>query len=179
MTTEPEMAIEWDKIAALDGVDEIRLFLDTPDGFGEMNYHVDGGNSKFTGALAAQLKADQILTNARVSAIEQDANGVKVRLLWQERDYAELKGKIVVVTAPVNTLGRIQYTPALSAEKWQAINTTRLGSYIKVHFRMAPGASKRWTVDGENIRPCSRTVRPAAFTTSATCTAKAAKRKAS
>lgn len=151
VTTEPEMAIEWDKISALDGVDEIRLFLDTPDGFGEMNYHVDGGNSKFTGALAAKLQPDQILTSARVSAIEQDASGVKVRLLWQERDYAEVRGKIVVVTAPVNLLGRIQYTPALSAEKWQAINTTRLGSYIKVHFRMAPGASKRWTVDGENI----------------------------
>lgn len=151
VTTEPEMAIEWDKIAALDGLDEVRLFLDTPDGFGELNFHVDGGNSKFTGALAAQLKPDQILTNARVSAIEQDASGVKVRLLWQERDYAELRGKMVVVTAPVSHLGRIQYSPPLSAEKWQAINTTRMGSYIKVHFRMAPGASKRWTVDGENI----------------------------
>lgn len=151
VTTEPEMAIEWDEISALDGIDEVRLFLDSPDGFGEMNYHVDGGNSKFTGALAAQLRPDQILTNARVSAIEQNATGVKVRLLWQDRDYAEVKGKMVVVTPPVNQLGRIQFIPALAPQKWQAINTTKMGSYIKVHFRMAPGASKRWTVDGENI----------------------------
>jgi monoamine oxidase len=151
VTTEPEMAIEWEKISALDGIDEVRLFLDTPDGFGEMNYHVDGGNSKFTGALAAQLKPDQIVTNARVSAIEQDAGGVKVRVLWQDRDYAELKGKMVVVTAPISTLGRIQFLPALEADKWKAINTTKMGSYIKVHFRMAPGASKRWTVNGENL----------------------------
>ena len=34
------MAIEWDQIAALDGIDEMRLFLDTPEGFGEKNYHV-------------------------------------------------------------------------------------------------------------------------------------------
>ena len=151
VTVEPEMAIEWDQLSALDGLDEVRLVLDTPDGFGEMNYHVDGGNSRFTAALAAQLQPNQILTQARVSAIEQNADGVKLRLLWQDRDYAEVKGKMVVVTAPVNHLGRIQYSPALSPEKWQAINTTRLGSYIKVHFRMAPGASKRWTVNGENL----------------------------
>jgi monoamine oxidase len=26
-----------------------------------------------------------------------------------------------------------------------------MGSYIKVHFRLAPGAEKLWTVDGENV----------------------------
>ncbi len=145
VTVEPEMAIEWEKISALDGIDEVRLFLDTPDGFGEMNYHVGGGNTKFTSALAAKLEPNQILTSARVSAIEQDAAGVKVRLLWQDREYAEVTGKMVVVTAPVNLLGRIQYHPALSPEKQRAIATTRMGSYIKVHFRMAPGASKLWT----------------------------------
>src|SRR5688500_20163189 len=31
VTVEPEMAIEWDQISALDGIDEVRLFLDTPD----------------------------------------------------------------------------------------------------------------------------------------------------
>lgn len=151
VTVEPEMAIEWDRISALDGIDEVRLFLDSPDGFGELNYHVEGGNSKFTAALAAKLQPNQILTSARVSAIEQDASGVKVRLLWQDREYAEVTGKMVVVTPPVNLLSRIQFIPALSPEKWQAINTTRMGSYIKVHFRMAPGASQRWTVDGENL----------------------------
>jgi len=151
VTVEPEMAIEWDQISALDGIDEMRLFLDTPDGFGEMNYHVQGGNSNFTGALVGHLPRHQILTQARVSAIEQNASGVKVRVLWQEREFAELTAKMVVVTAPVSQLGRIQFIPALSPEKLQAISTTRMGSYIKVHFRMAPGASKRWTVDGENI----------------------------
>jgi monoamine oxidase len=151
VTVEPEMAIEWDKISALDGIDEVRLFLDTPDGFGEMNYHVETGNTGFVEALVGKLDPDQILTSARVSAIEHDEQGATVRLLWQDREYAEIRAKMVVVTAPVNHLGRIQYEPALSPEKLRAIATTRMGSYIKVHFRMAPGASKLWSRDGENL----------------------------
>jgi monoamine oxidase len=150
VTVEPEMAIEWDQISALDGIDEVRLFLDTPDGFGEHNYHVVGGNTNFTKALAARLGADQIVTNARVTAIEQDAAGVKLRVLLNDSRYVEVTGKMAVVTAPVSHLGRIQYTPPLSPEKWRAIQTTRMGSYIKVHFRLAPGAEKLWTIDGEN-----------------------------
>ena len=151
VTVEPEMAIEWDRISALDGIDEVRLFLDTPDGFGEMNYHVEGGNTQFTDALASHLARSQILTNARVTAIEQDAGGVQLRVLVDESRYVEIRGKMVVVTAPVSHLGRIQFTPALSPEKLRAIETTKMGSYIKVHFRLAPGASKLWTVDGENL----------------------------
>ncbi len=75
VTVEPEMAIEWDQISALDGIDEVRLFLDTPDGFGEKNYHVAEGNTNFVNALASKLEPSQILTNARVTAIEQDAAG--------------------------------------------------------------------------------------------------------
>ncbi|HET9768073.1 MAG TPA: NAD(P)/FAD-dependent oxidoreductase [Thermoanaerobaculia bacterium] len=150
VTVEPEMAIEWDQISALDGIDEVRLFLDTPDGFGEKNYHVAGGNTDFTTALASRLDPGQILTNARVTAVEQDAAGVKLRVLLQDSRYVEVTGRMAVVTAPISQIGRIQFTPALSDEKRQAIATTRMGSYIKVHFRMAPGASKLWTIDGEN-----------------------------
>ena len=51
------MAIEWDQISALDGIDEMRLFLDTPDGFGEKNYHVRRRQLRdFVEALAARLR---------------------------------------------------------------------------------------------------------------------------
>jgi len=151
VTVEPEMAIEWDQISALDGIDEMRLFLDTPDGFGEMNYHVKGGNTDFTTALARRLDASQIVTNARVTAVEQDGAGVKVRALLDDARYVEVTGRMAVVTTPISQIGRIQFTPALEPGKRRAIDTERMGSYIKVHFRMAPGASKLWTVDGENI----------------------------
>ena len=55
------MAIEWDKIAALDGIDEMRLFLDTPQGFGEKNYHVQGGNSRFVQALVDRIGRGRIV----------------------------------------------------------------------------------------------------------------------
>lgn len=151
VTVEPEMAIEWDQISALDGIDEMRLFLDTPDGFGEMNYHVKGGNTDFTTALARRLDPSQIVTGARVTAIEQDGAGVKVRALLDDARYVEVTGRMVVVTTPISQIGRLQFTPALEPGKRRAIDTERMGSYIKVHFRMAPGASKLWTVDGENI----------------------------
>jgi monoamine oxidase len=151
VTVEPEMAIEWDQISALDGIDEVRLFLDTPDGFGEKNYHVAGGNTDFTMALASRLDPSQIVTNARVTAVEQDASGVKLRVLLQDSRYVEVTGRMAVVTAPVSQVGRIQFIPTLGDEKRQAIATTRMGSYVKVHFRMAPGAAKLWTVDGENM----------------------------
>ncbi|HEV8238350.1 MAG TPA: NAD(P)/FAD-dependent oxidoreductase [Thermoanaerobaculia bacterium] len=151
VTVEPEMAIEWDQISALDGIDEVRLFLDTPDGFGEMNYHVKGGNTDFTTALARRLDPGQIVTDARVTAVEQDAGRVKVRALLNDARYVEITGRMVVVTAPISQIGRIQFTPPLDPGKRRAIDSERMGSYIKVHFRMAPGASKLWTVDGENI----------------------------
>src|SRR6185503_2744071 len=151
VTVEPEMAIEWDQISALDGIDEVRLFLDTPEGFGELNYHVAGGNTDFTRALASRLDPEQIVTSARVTEIAQEDAGVKVRALLEDRRYVEVTGRMAVVTAPISQIGRIQFVPPLSAGKRQAIETTRMGSYIKVHFRMAPGASKLWTVNGENM----------------------------
>jgi monoamine oxidase len=76
---------------------------------------------------------------------------VRLRVLLDESRYVEVTGRMAVVTAPISQVGRIQYSPPLSEGKRRAIETTRMGSYIKVHFRMAPGASKLWTVDGENV----------------------------
>ncbi len=151
VTLEPEIAIEWDKVSALDGLDEMRLFLDSPEGFGEKNYHVLGGNTRFTEALVAHLRPDQFMTQARVTAIEQTASGVKLRVLQEDRQFLDVTGRMVVVTVPVHLLGRIQFSPPLSREKWRAIQTTRLGSYVKVHFRVSPKAAPLWEVNGENV----------------------------
>ena len=151
VTIEPETAIEWDEISALDGIDEMRLFLDTPDGFGEKNYHVKGGNSKFTEALAAHIGNRRPLVNALVTAIRQTAESVTVRYLHDGYQYREANAKYAVVTVPVSQLGRIQFDPGLSDEKKRAIATTRFGSYIKVHFGLAPQAAKLWQENGESI----------------------------
>ena len=151
VTVEPEMAIEWDQISALDGIDEIRLFLDTPDGFGEKNYHVAAGNSDFVEALAARLDRGQVRTQVRVTAIAQTNAGVSLRALERERQYVDFACRVAAVTVPVGHIGRIQFSPPLDPEKWRAIQTTRMGSYIKVHFRLAPEAAALWQEDGETI----------------------------
>ncbi len=151
VTVEPEMAIEWDKISALDGIDEMRLFLDSPEGFGEKNYHVKGGNSKFTDALVAKIGAQHARTNAMVTAIRQTVDGVTVRYLQDGYQYREATGKYVVVTVPVSHLSRIQFEPALSDEKKRALATTGYGSYVKVHLGIAPAAAKLWEDDGETV----------------------------
>lgn len=150
VTVEPEMAIEWDKISALDGIDEVRLFLGTPAGFGEKNYHVKGGNTRFVEALVSRIGRPPVV-NAMVTAVRQTAEGVTVRYLQDGYHYREATAKYVVVTVPVPQLGRIQFEPGLSEEKQRAIATTRYGSYIKVHFGIAPQAAKLWELDGSSI----------------------------
>jgi monoamine oxidase len=151
VTVEPEMAIEWDKIAALDGIDEMRLFLDTPQGFGEKNFHVSGGNTRFIEALVDRVGRERVVTEALVTAIEHSATGARVRYLHQGQQYREVEARAVVVTVPLYLLRRIQFVPALSAEKQKAIDTTRFGAYIKVHVRVAAAAMPLWQHEGETL----------------------------
>lgn len=151
VTVEPEMAIEWDQVAALDAIDELRIFLDTPDGFGETNYHVRGGNSRFVEALVARVGAGRIVTQARVTAIEQTDTGVRVRYLHEGARYREVTARAAVVTVPLYQLGHIQFAPPLGEEKVRAIETTRFGAYVKVHVRVAAEAAPLWQSGGDSI----------------------------
>ncbi len=97
VTVEPEMAIEWDQIAALDGIDEMRLFLDSPEGFGEKNYHVRGGNSGFVRALVGKVGRGRIKLESQVTAIERLTDGIRVRYLEEGASYREMNARAVVV----------------------------------------------------------------------------------
>lgn len=151
VTLEPEMAIEWDVVSALDGIDEMRLFLDSPEAFGEKNYHVKGGNSGFIRALVAKVGSERVVSQAQVTAIEQGADGVLVRYLHQGARYREVRARAVVVTVPLYQLRRIQFLPALSADKQKAIETTRFGAYVKVHIRIGAEAARLWEPAGETL----------------------------
>jgi monoamine oxidase len=151
VSVEPEQAIEWDKVSALDGIDEARLFLDTPQGFGEKNFHVSGGNTRFIEALLDRVGRERVVTEAQATAVEQSATGATVRYLHQGTTYREIQARAVVVTVPLYLLKRIQFLPALSVQKQQAIDTTRFGAYIKVHVRVAAAAAPLWQKDGETL----------------------------
>ncbi len=137
VTVEPEIAVEWEKIAALDGVDEMRLFIDSPDGFGEKNSHVEGGNSKFIDAIAAKLPADSIRRLSRVTKVSQTNDKVTVQYTSEGKTLSATAA-YAVVTVPLSVINRIEFEPALDADKQRAIATTRFGSYLKVHYRMDP-----------------------------------------
>jgi monoamine oxidase len=153
VTVEPEMAIEWDRIAALDGIDEMRLFLDTPDGFGERNFHVRGGNNAFVDALLSRIPDGRVVTGARVMAVAQDDGGVTVRVLIGDSAFRDVRAEQVVLTMPVWDVGRIQFEPALDAERLRALETTRPASYVKVLIRARPGACAltHMVVDGDDV----------------------------
>jgi monoamine oxidase len=135
ITSEPEMAIEWDRIAALDGIDEMRLFLDTPERFGELNFHVPGGNNGFVQALLARIPPDRVITRARVLAVRQDDGGATVRVLIDDSHFREVRADQVLLTMPVWDVGQVQLDPPLDPQRQAALSTIRPASYVKVLIR--------------------------------------------
>jgi monoamine oxidase len=129
----------------------MRLFLDTPAGFGEKNYHVKGGNRGFIDALVSKVGAERIALEAQVTAIEQTEDGVRVRYLQRGSQFRELRSRAVVVTVPLYLLRRIQFTPPLGADKRKAIETTRFGAYVKVQVRIAAAAARLWEPGGQTL----------------------------
>ncbi|MDB6081597.1 MAG: hypothetical protein JWO53_869 [Chlamydiia bacterium] len=152
LTIEPELAIEWDKISALDGIDVMHVFLDTPQGFGEKNFHVKGGNSNFSKALAKKLPKETIKLNCQVKQIVQSSENVEVKYVGANQKEHVIKGKYVVVTVPLYVIDRIKFVPKLDDEKRKAILTAGYGCYAKVHYRVKPEAKKTWAkYETENL----------------------------
>jgi monoamine oxidase len=150
VTVEPEMAVEWDQVAALDGIDEFRLFLDTPDGFGEPNYHVRGGNIRFVQALVGRLPEGSIRTGSPVEELTQDAGGVAVGFSHEGAKY-RIVARYAIVTAPLFAIQAIRFAPALARVRRTAIETTGFGSFVKVHYRVDPAARATWARYGESV----------------------------
>jgi monoamine oxidase len=145
VTIESEIAVEWDKVAALDGIDEMRVFLDSPEGFGERNFHIVGGNTTFVQALADLLPAGSILTGSRVTRIADASSGVRVHHVDRAGVEQVTTGRYAVVTVPLSDLDAITFEPPLTAARRRAVATTRFGAYVKVHFRVDPEAESIWS----------------------------------
>jgi monoamine oxidase len=150
VTVEPEMAVEWDRISALDGIDEFRIFLDTPEGFGETNYHVKGGNIRFVQALVDRLPRGVVRIDSRVDAVTQDADGVVVAYAHGGTE-ERIRARYAVVTVPLFAFGGLRFLPPVSAARQAAIATTSYGSFVKVHYRVDPGAHETWARYGDGL----------------------------
>jgi monoamine oxidase len=147
---ECEIGTQWDRLSALDGLAEFHIFL----GRGEKSYRVVGGNEKFTDALSKQVGLDNISVNKRVNRIVTKGNRVYVTYLDQSNNSnGVIQASEVVSTIPLYRLFEVQFEPALSQKKRDAIVSQQWGSYFKAHIFVPSTAKKFWTKDGVDALP--------------------------
>lgn len=148
--TEPEYATSWDQISALDGIAEWHIFS----GQGQAPYHVIGGNQRAAEAIADFIGKDTIRLNQLVTHIRSTDSGVEVTATdqgsFQQHVY---RARHVIVAVPLFRLNDIQFSPPLTAERQQAIQTQAGGAYFTAHVRVDRQASRFWTHDGESVLP--------------------------
>lgn len=142
ISLECEIGTAWDRISALDGLAEFHIFL----GDGEKCYRVKGGNDRFTEAFADSIGRDHLSINKRVTRVVSKGQKVKVNFLDLETNQnGVIEGSYVINTIPLFRLFEVQFDPALSEKKQQAIHTMSWGSYFKVHLFLNKAAEKFWT----------------------------------
>jgi monoamine oxidase len=154
ISVECEAGTSWERFSALDGLEEFHIFLGGPQGKGEMSYRVIGGNEKFTDALSKQVGLEQISLNKRVNRVISQGHEVLVHYLdTATNDSGIIRGSHVVSTIPLFRLFEVQFEPALSAKKREAISTQTWGSYFKAHLFMPRKAERFWTRKETSILP--------------------------
>ncbi len=147
VVVESETAVAWDSIAAADGVVELLPFLDTPEGFGEVNAHVVGGNERFVEALVAELPDGTVRTGQPVTHV-RDAGG--------HVDVTHGEGEVtrcdqVVVAVPLWSLPTVGLEWGLPRAAVAAIETAAAGSYVKALLRLRPDARHLWERHGPGV----------------------------
>jgi monoamine oxidase len=141
LQSEPEYALSWDSISALDGIMEWHIFS----GAGSSSYHLVGGNQNLATKIAENIGYSNISLNSKVTRIVSEKDGVLVESVHQG-DYQTqaIKGKFVVTTIPLFRLLEMQFVPALSEERKQAIMSQSWGSYFTAHVMIDAAAAKFW-----------------------------------
>jgi monoamine oxidase len=146
IVVEAETAIEWDRIAALDGVAELRPFLLDGDGRPrERNMSVVGGNERMIDALVSRLPEGTVRTGARVERVTDDGQGVTIRYRDGRGRQHAIAGHHAVVTTPVWTLPELGLDPGLlDAPSRDAVALTGAGTYVKVVLRLRERVGRLW-----------------------------------
>ena len=147
--SEPEYATSWDSISAMDGIAEWHIFS----GAGTSSFHVVGGNHQAALALADHLGKKNIMLSRQVTNIKSTENGVEVIATDPDFKQHSYHAKYVVTTPPLFRLNEIQFEPALSKERVEAIQTQTWGSYFTAHVILNKDAEKFWKVKNESSLP--------------------------
>ncbi len=96
---------------------------------------IEGGTSALLDAIASGAQFQRRL-GAPVAEVIHTADGVEV----QTQDGSGFKGRVAVVTVPVNTLGQIRFSPALPEDKQAGIALGQASRGVKlfIHARGEP-----------------------------------------
>jgi len=114
LESEPEYALSWDNISALDGIMEWHIFS----GEGSNSFHVIGGNQNLAMKIAEHIGYTNITLNSKVTRIVSENDGVLVEGVDQGNyQTRSIRGKYVVTTIPLFRLLEMQFVPALSEER--------------------------------------------------------------
>jgi monoamine oxidase len=149
-TLEPEIGATLESVSAVDGISEWRIFT-AP---GARPHHVTGGNQRLIDGLAAHLGPDHLRLNTQVTNIAQTPSGVELRAIDTATfGNLRLNARAVVVAIPLYRLLELQFTPRLTDEHYQAIQTQSWGAYFTAHVALDPAAAKFWTVNGKSALP--------------------------
>jgi monoamine oxidase len=85
------------------------------------------GGSQEVATRQARALTNDVLTSTPIRSIRQDRGGVEVC-----SDHAQIRGQRAIVTVPPTLAGRIQYSPPLSADRDQLMQSAPMGSVVKV-----------------------------------------------
>ncbi|MGE4232912.1 MAG: flavin monoamine oxidase family protein [Bacteriovoracia bacterium] len=150
ISVECEAGTEWNRISAIDGLAEFHIFL----GKGEKSYRVIGGNEIFIDRFANAVGYKNISVNKRVIRVQTLKDRVRVFYSdLSDNDSGYVDADYVVSTIPLFRLFEVQFEPALSQKKRQAITSQNWGSYFKVHTFVPSSISHYWKNNGESYLP--------------------------
>ncbi len=149
-TLEPEIGTTLESVSAVDGIAEWHVFT-AP---GARPHHVVGGNERLVEALAAHLGTAHLRLNTQVTHVIQTPSGVEIRAIDAATSrILRLNARAAVLAIPLYRLLELQFTPRLSEEHYQAIQTQGWGSYFTAHVALDPAAARFWTIEGRSVLP--------------------------
>lgn len=103
-------------------------------------HYIVGGSDMLPKAMAAALKG-RVMLNTPVSAIDQTADEVEVRLMGGER----MRARFVVMAAPFSAVRYINFTPGLPTAQANAVQGAIYSATTQFHFRVL---KPFWEADG-------------------------------
>jgi monoamine oxidase len=105
-----------------------------------LSYHVVGGTSRLTDAMAATL-GDRVRLGRRVAAIDLKAHGGTVRCA----DGTVVQARFVLAAVPFSVLRHVAITPALRGDQAEAVARMPYGNQSQVWLRVK---APYWEKDG-------------------------------